>query len=207
MAALLLGVRPPGSLYPDSAGLRHDLRGYSGVFTQADLWLLVCGRIDARDRLPQHGCVGAPYVHGGPGLRLGHLLRRRLHADRDPDRHQGFQLGRDHVGRRDPLYDRDAVRRRFYRVVYDGRAQRRDARDRPDRLADDRLVLHSGPLPLRDHWWDRAGGVRGDLLLVPEDDRADAVGTMGQVALLAVLHRLPSHISRPALPGADGDAA
>ena len=65
----------------------------------------------------------------------------------------------------------------FLVTFVDRRAHRRDAGLADARLPPLRHVLRRRPLPLRDGRHRRLRAVRGDLLLVAEGDRADAVGT------------------------------
>ena len=64
LAALLLDLRTPRGLHPGAAGLRDDLRGHPGLLAQADLRLRVRRRVDRRDRDPQLRRLGAPHVRG-----------------------------------------------------------------------------------------------------------------------------------------------
>ena len=105
-----------------------------------------------------------------PWLRIPMMVD--LDADRGTDRDQGVLLARDHVGGQDPLRDADAVRARLHLDVRD----RRPVRDLPRRGADrhPRLghVLRRRAHPLRAVRRLAVHDLRGDLLLVPEDDRA-----------------------------------
>ena len=98
----------------------------------------------------------------------GHLA-----GDRRPDRDQGVLLVSNHLGRPDPIHDADAVRARLRVDVRD----RRPLRDLSGRGADRhprlRHVFHRRAHPLRALRRLVVHDLRRDLLLVPEDDRAD----------------------------------
>ena len=70
-----------------------------------------------------------------------------------------------------------------------------------------RLLLRGGALPLRRVRHGRVRDVRGLLLLVAQDDRADARRDARQDPLLAAVHRLPHDVPGPALAGRRGHAA
>ena len=70
-----------------------------------------------------------------------------------------------------------------------------------------RLLLRGRALPLRGVRHGRVRDVRRLLLLVAEDDRADARRAAGQGALLAAVRRLPHHVPGAALAGRRGHAA
>ena len=67
------------------------------------------------------------------------------------------------------------------------------------RLPRVRHLLRRRPLPLRGLRHRGVRDVRGLLLLVAQVDRQDAERALGQVALLAALHRLPHDVPHPAL--------
>ncbi len=67
LAALLLGLRPPGGLHHGAARLRHHLRGHPRLLAQADLRLRLRGGHHRRHRLPQFRRLGAPHVRRRPG--------------------------------------------------------------------------------------------------------------------------------------------
>ncbi len=92
----------------------------------------------------------------------------------------------------------DEVRARVPDHVRDGRHHRRDAGVADPRLQPVRHVLRRRPLPLRHGRHRGLRGVRGDLLLVAEGDRADAVGTARHVPLLAADGRVQRHVLRDA---------
>ena len=103
------------------------------------------------------------------------VLRRHVVPHRRAHRGQGVHLDRHDVGRLADVRAADAVRARLPRHVRDGRADRRDAGVADARLPPLRHVLRGRPLPLRDGRHGRLRAVRGDLLLVAEGHRADAV--------------------------------
>ena len=101
----------------------------------------------------------------------------------------------------------DALRSRLHRHVPDRRHQRRHARLAADRLPCPGHVLRRRPPALR--LLRRCGvrGLRGDVLLVPEDDRSQAQRAARQGPLLDALHRLQPRLLPDAPAGAVRHAA
>ena len=80
------------------------------------------------------------------------------------------------------IQDAALLRRRLPRHVRDRRHLRHDPRDLPGRLAAARHLLRGGPLPLRAVRRQRVRDLRRALLLVPEDERPDAVEGLGKIS-------------------------
>ncbi len=95
------------------------------VLAQADLRICVRRGLHRGDRRPELRRLGAPHVHRGPRARGRRDLRRLEPPHRGADGREDLQLGRDDVGRVDPLTDRDAVRGRVPPPVRDRRPERR----------------------------------------------------------------------------------
>src|SRR5207237_9107487 len=100
-----------------------------------------------------------------------------------------------------------AIRRGLHLDIHHRRTLGRDARLAPHRPAADRHLLRGGAHPLRvvrryDH-----GPVRGDLLLVAQDDGSAPVREPGKVALLAAVRRDESGFLPDAPDWAVGHAA
>ena len=112
------------------------------------------------------------------------------HADRHPDRREDVQLDGDPVARLDQPHHADAVRPGLPQHVPDRRHQRRDAGSATGRLPPAGHLLRGGAPALR--LLRRIGlrRLRGDLLLVPEDDRPPPERGPRQGPLLDALHRL-----------------
>ena len=106
-----------------------------------------------------------------------------------------------------PLHDADAVRARLRLDVRD----RRPLRDLPRRRADRHPclghVLRRRAHPLRALRRIVIHDLRRDLLLVPEDDRADVQRAARQAPLLADVHRVQRDLLPDALHRDAGDAA
>ena len=133
--------------------------------------------------------LGAPHVRGRHGLVAARADDGDDAPDRGPDRDQDLLLGRHGVGREDPLHHAHALGGRVHRRVHDRRALGHLPRLRPDRHPGERHVLHRRPHPLRPLRRLDVHGLRGHLLLVPEDDRPDVQREARQAALLADVHR------------------
>ena len=128
-------------------------------------------------------------------------------ADSRADRDQDLLLGRDLMGREDPLQDADAVGRRIPRHVHDRRPLGHLSRLGADRHPGERHVLHRGAYPLRALRRLDLHGLRRHLLLVPEDDRPDVRRAAREAALLADVHRLQPDVLPDALHRPSGNAA
>ena len=129
----------------------------------------------AAHRLPRHARVGAPHVRDAERDRRARVLHALELRHRGADGREDLQLDRDAVARDDRVPRRAAVRGRRHRHVPDRRHHRHLPRRLPGRLAADRHVLRRRAHALRRVRRQRVRDVRGALLLVPEDDRADAV--------------------------------
>ena len=101
----------------------------------------------------------------------------------------------------DRVPGRAALRGRRHRHVPDRRHHRHLPRRLPRRLAAARHVLRRRAHALRRLRRQRVRDVRRALLLVPEDDRPDALRGPGQGLVLAHAHRLPRDLPRAALGG------
>jgi glycerol-3-phosphate dehydrogenase len=101
--ALVLVLRPPGSLHLDLAGLRHGQSDRLYVLQKAGVRLSRHGLRHGIDRRHRFRRLGPPHVHGRHGPRFGSVLYCRNHGHRRADRHQDIQLDRHHVGRIDQL--------------------------------------------------------------------------------------------------------
>ena len=158
-------------------------------------------------RLRESGRVGAPHVHGGDDVDLKCFLHALDDAGRHPDRHQDIQLGRDDVGRQDPLCGPHAVLGRLPGAVPHRRTDRDHAVGLPVRLAIAQLVLRGRALPLRDRGRHPVHDLCGHLLLVPQGNRSHDGRAARQVALLALPAGLSSHLRLHAHPRHPRDAA
>jgi cytochrome c oxidase subunit 1/cytochrome c oxidase subunit I+III len=101
----------------------------------------------------------------------------------------------------------DALRHRVPPRVRHRRAERHHLRGRADRLASDRHVLPRRPLPLRALRRNGFCDLRGDLLLVSQDERPPPGRAVGTRALLAHGRRLQPHFLRAAFPRHHGNAS
>ena len=111
------------------------------------------------------------------------------------------------MGRPADVPDPDAVGGRLPVPVPDRRPDRRDPRFPAARLPPARHLLRGGPLPRRARRRLGLRAVRGDLLLVPEDDRPAAVRAPRQAAFLVLAHRLHAGLLRPVPARRRGDDA
>ena len=127
--------------------------------------IAIAGAVDGR--------LGPPHVHDGP--RRPAVLLAAVAADRGPDGDQDLQLDRDDVGWPAPIPGADAVVRRPDLRVHDRRDLGRDAGLAADRLRRPGHLLRRRPHAQRAHRRLGVRGLRGDLLLVPQADRPDAV--------------------------------
>ena len=169
LPASVLVLRPPRSLHPDPAGLRHGQPRRLDVLAQAGVRLPRHGLRHGRDRPRRLRRVGAPHVHVGHGRRRAGLLHLRHHGDRGADGREDLLLDRDHVGRLDPLHDADAVGAGLHLPVHGRRRHGRHARQRRRRPRPARHLLRRRALPLRAVARRRVRDLRGLVLLVPED--------------------------------------
>ncbi len=111
------------------------------------------------------------YVSGmNPVLRV--LLRDDDADHRDPDRHQGLQLGAHAVARRHPDQHPESVRDRLHLHVRARRPHGAVPRQRNGRSAAVGHLLRDRPLPHGHGRVARHGAVRRHLPLVPEDHAA-----------------------------------
>ena len=124
-----------------------------------------------------------------------------------PDRCQGVLLAGDALGGEDPPQHADALRARLHLDVRDRRALRHLPRGGAHRHPRLRHVLHRRPHPLRAVRRLGVHDLRGDLLLVPEDDGSDVRRAARQAALLDDVHRVQPHVLPDALGRAGRDAA
>ena len=99
MAAPVLGVRPPGSLHPDTTCDGNRVGCATNLFQETIVRIRHYGCRRSRHRF--HGLDGLEpsYVHRGfgPGGKL--RLHIHHHDDRRADGHQGVQLAGDNLGR------------------------------------------------------------------------------------------------------------
>src|SRR5476649_1597178 len=147
--ASVLVLRPPRSVHPDPARLRHGQPDRLDVLQEARVRLSRHGLCDGRDRGHRLRGVGAPHVHGRHVVGDAGLFRRRHHGDRGANRSEDLLLDRHHVGRFDRVQDADAVGGRFHLPVHGRWRHRRRAgqRRRRPRAAVD--LLRRRALPLR----------------------------------------------------------
>ena len=116
-----------------------------------------------------HHMFTTPMPEVDPRVRDAQLV-----PDRRADRREDAQLDRHAVARHDRIQDAAAVLRRLHRAVPDRRHLGRVPRRVPRRLAAQRNLLRRRPPPLRAGRRRGVHDLRRDLLLVPEDHRADA---------------------------------
>ena len=126
-----------------------------------------------------HHMFTTPTADGGAGLLHAVVVR-----DRGADGDQDLQLDRHALARLDRDEDAALLRRRAARAVRDRRHLGRDPRDLPRRLAAARHLLRGGPPPLRALRRLGVRDLRRALLLVPEDDRPDALRGARQALVL-----------------------
>ncbi|CAA9252163.1 MAG: Cytochrome c oxidase polypeptide I, partial [uncultured Acidimicrobiales bacterium] len=204
LAAPLLVLRAPRGVHRRPPLLRGDHRGHTGLLVATDLRLQGHRLRHARHRRPLGRGVGAPHVHHRRGAAA--VLQRPVVPHRRPHRRQVLQLDRDDVVRPPHLPDADAVRHGLPRHLPARRSDGGAARLAPDRLPAPRHVLRGRPHALRAVRGVRLRGVRSDLPVVPQDDRAAAVRGPGEAALRHGLRRLPPHLPRAAPPRDAGHA-
>ena len=77
LAALVLDLRTPGGLHPDSAGVRSRLRDSADILAQADFRISGHGLFRNPHRLPRIRRMGAPHVRGRNGRRSPTRCSRR----------------------------------------------------------------------------------------------------------------------------------
>ena len=116
--ASVLVLRPPRSLHPDPARLRHDQPDRLDLLEEAGVRLSRHGLRHGRDRRHRLRGVGAPHVHGRHVVGDAGLFRRRHHGDRGADRREDLLLDRHDVGRLDRVQDADAVGDRLHLPVH-----------------------------------------------------------------------------------------
>ena len=124
-----------------------------------------------------------------------------------PDRGEVLQLDRHDVGRLGVVRHPDAVVGRLPDHLPVRRPDRRHPGLAGAGLPAVRLLLRGRALPLRRVRHRGVRDVRRVLLLVAEDDRADARREARQAALLAAVHRLPHDVPGAALARRRGHAA
>src|SRR5581483_2412811 len=207
VAAPLLAVRAPGGVHPHPSRDGHRLRGAAHVRPQAALRLRRRRVFGDLDRVHGVGRVEPPHVLRGARAGGGLGVRRHHHAHRGAHGREDLQLDRDAVGRRHSAHRRAAFRRRLHRDVHHRRPLGRLARLAPRRPPADRHLLRGGAYPLRAVRRHDPGAVRGDLLLVAQDDGPAARRTPGQVALLAAVRRPEPRVLPDAFHRALGHAA
>ena len=169
--APVLVLRPPGSLHPDPAGLRHHQPDRLDLLAQAGVRLSRHGLCHGRDRRRRLHRVGAPHVHRRHRRRHAGLLRLRDDGDRGADGREDLLLDRHHVGRLDHVPHADALGARLHLPVHRRRRDRRGAGQCRRRPRAARHLLRGRALPLRAVARRRVRDLRGLVLLVPEDDR------------------------------------
>ncbi len=174
LPARVLVLRPPRGVRHRAAGVRDHQRGPARLRPQADLRLQGDRRVDGRDRVLLDARVGAPHVHGGTADPAPGLVHDRVDDHRRADRDEDLQLARDPVARQRQLRDADALRARVPLALRHRRVDRHLSRRLPDRLAGARQLLRRRALPLHPARRRRLRGLRGPLLLVAEDVRAEA---------------------------------
>ena len=165
------------------------------------------GRGLGRYRFRQHYRVGAPHVHRRHDVGGQHLLRAFYHDGRDSHRHQDLQLDCDHVGRQNSLRYADAVLHGFPVPVPLRGTHRNHAFERSVELAITQFLLRDRAFPLYAHRLLHLLHLCRFLLLVSEGYRAHAEREARQMALLAILYRLPSHVRYDAFRGHTRHAA
>ncbi len=146
--ASVLVLRPPGSLHPDPARLRHHQPDRLDLLAEADLRLSRHGLRDGRDRRRRLRRLGAPHVHGRPVARHAALFRLRDHGHRGADRREDLLLDRDDVGRLDLVARADDLGDRLHLPVHRRRRDRRRARQRRRRPRLPRDLLRRRAFPL-----------------------------------------------------------
>ncbi len=169
--APVLVLRPPRSVHPDPAGLRHGQPGRLDLLAQARVRLSRHGLRHGRDRRHRLRGVGAPHVYGRHVVGDAGLFRRRHHGHRGSDRREDLLVDRHDVGRLDRVQDADAVGGRLHLPVHGRRRHRRRAGECRRRPRAAGHLLRRRALPLRAVARRRVRHLRRLVLLVPEDDR------------------------------------
>ena len=180
VATPVLVLRTPRGLHHGAARVRAGLGDPARVRAKADLRLQGDRGLDRGDRLPRLPHLGAPHVHDADARGDPRVRDALLVPDRGADGREDAQLDRDAVARDDRIQDAAAVLRRLPRAVRDRRHLRRVPRRVPRRLAAERNLLRRRPPALRARRRLGVHDLRRDLLLVPEDHRADARRTPRQ---------------------------
>src|ERR1019366_7824424 len=174
LAAPVLGVRTPGGVHPDPAGVRHRVRDPAGVLPQAAVRLQRDGVFDGIHRVPWLRRMVAPHVRHRHGTAGRFVLFAGDDVDRDSHRREDLQLDRHDMGRIVAVQDAAVLRAGLHRDVHHGRPFRGDARGATGGPAADGYVLRGGTFPLRlvrrVHLLAHGWGV----LLVAQDVREDA---------------------------------
>ena len=122
----------------------------------------------------QPGRVGAPHVHDRHDVVRQCVLHAVDDAGFDSHGHQDIQLAGDHVGRKDPVRDADAVFDSVSLSVGDRGPYGHHAFGFGMELATAQLLFCRCAFSLRAGGRDRLHDFCGALLLVPEDDRPHA---------------------------------
>src|SRR5580698_7983465 len=174
VGALLLDLRTSRGVHPGAAGVRVCERDHSGVLAEGDLRVPGDGGGVGGNRVYQHGRVGAPHVHNRDDVVWECVLYAVDDAGGDSDWNQDVQLAGDDLGRARAVRDADAVLDRISVSVGGCWADGNHAVSEPMELAAAQFVFCSRALSLRAGRRDRVHDIRGDLLLVSEDDGADA---------------------------------
>ena len=173
LPARLLVLFAPRRLRHDPAGDGHGLGYHRHVFAQAALRLQTDGLRNRRDRRARLHRLGPSHVSIGHEPRPG----RHLHALDDDDRpavgDQGLQLAGHALGRPHSVHVGDAQRHRVRGHVHHRRAVGNlhggDSRRHPH----SRHLFHRRPHSLRALRRQHLRNLRRDLLLVPQDVRAN----------------------------------
>ena len=182
--ASVLVLRPPRSLHPDPARLRHHQPDRLDLLAQAGVRLSRHGLRDGRDRRGRLRRVGAPHVHRRPVAQHAALLRVRDDGHRGADGREDLLLDRDDVGRFDLAARADGLGDRLHLPVHGRRRHRRRARQRGRRPRAARDLLRRRAFPLHDVARRGVHDLRRLLLLVPEDDGLHVRREARQAALL-----------------------
>src|SRR5918993_1141965 len=205
--AHLLVLLAPSGLHHDPARVRDRLRGDLDLLAQADLRLSADGALADGDPGARLLRVGAPHVRVRDGCVPARADDGHDPADRRPDGNQGVFVAGHAVGGEAALQRAHVVGARVRDELRDRRPVRRHARRGPDRHPRQRHLLHRRAHPLRAARRLAVHDLRGHLLLVPEDDRADVQRAAGEAPLLADARRVQHDVLPDAPDRGPGHAA
>ena len=171
------------------------------------LGLQVPGLFRPDDRLPLLHRLGASHVSDRHGHPHRHLLPDHHDDHLDPVGHRADLHVHLAVGRLDSLQHPDALRHGLSAHVRHRRPDRAAAGPELQRHPPARHLLRHRPFPLHRGARHHLRPVRGHLLLVPQDDRADDERILGPGAFLALADLHEPDLPADVRPGHGGHVA